>query len=320
MLIIPVFVPHEGCPHACCFCNQRKISGQNSAPSQDAVRRIIESYVDIIPNYDAVQVAFFGGSFTGIPEAVRRQYLETAASYVKNKQIDSIRISTRPDYIDSEILAMLKEYSVRTIELGAQSMDDEVLRRAGRGHTAADTVRASERIRAWNFELGLQTMTGLPGASCESDRKTAEEIIRLHPDFVRIYPTVVIKGTPLHTMYIRGEYIAPPLDKTVAFCAELMVKYQSENIKVIRMGLQSSDGVNAGGEIAAGPYHPAFGQLVRSQIAYERLLTIGEVHNNVYTAYVPERELSDYIGQNKCNVQALKERFGYRSVRIKPIN
>ena len=163
-------------------------------------------------------------------------------------------------------------------------------------------------------------MTGLPGASYESDRKTADEIIRLHPDFVRIYPTVVIKGTPLHTMYIRGEYIAPPLDKTVAFCAELMVKYQSENIKVIRMGLQSSDGVSAGGEIAAGPYHPAFGQLVRSQIAYERLLEIGEVHNNVYTAYVPERELSDYIGQNKCNVLALKERFGYRSVRIKPIN
>lgn len=194
------------------------ISGQTCAPSQDAVRRIIESYLDIIPNYDAVQVAFFGGSFTGIPEAVRRQYLETAASYVKNKQIDSIRISTRPDYIDSEILAMLKEYSVRTIELGAQSMDDEVLRRAGRGHTAADTVRASERIRAWNFELGLQTMTCLPGASYESDRKTAEEIIRLHPDFVRIYPTVVIKGTPLHTMYIRGEYIAPPLDKTVALC------------------------------------------------------------------------------------------------------
>ncbi len=320
MLIIPVFVPHEGCPHDCCFCNQRKISGQNAAPSQDAIRKTIDSYLDIIPNYDAVQVAFFGGSFTGIPRDLQQRYLETAASYVRKNIVDSIRISTRPDYIDPGILALLKEYHVSTIELGAQSMDDEVLRRAGRGHTAADTVRAAALIRGGGFTLGLQTMTGLPGADPESDMATAEKIISLRPGLVRIYPTVVIKGTLLHTMYERGEYEAPPLEKTVALCAELMVKYQSENIKVIRMGLQSSDGISFSGDIAAGPYHPAFGQLVRSRIAYHRLLEIGEVCDGVYTAYVPKRELSDYIGQNKCNIIALQERFGYKNVLIKPIN
>ena len=320
MLIIPIFVPHEGCPHDCCFCNQRKISGQNRAPSQTEVRQTIDRYLDIIANYDDVQVAFFGGSFTGLSQELQRQYLETVASYIRKNLIHSIRISTRPDYIDPEILAMLREYSVRTIELGAQSMDDDVLRLSGRGHTAADTARAASLIRNSGFELGLQTMTGLPGASYESDIATAEKIISLHPDLVRIYPTVVIKGTPLHTMYERGAYKVFSLDKTVALCAELMVKYQSVNIKVIRMGLQSSDRISTKGEIVAGPYHPAFGQLVKSRIAYNRLLEIGKVHNDVYTAYVPGRELSDYIGQNKCNVIALKERFGYKDVLIKPIN
>ena len=184
MLIIPIFVPHEGCPHDCCFCNQRKISGQNRAPSQTEVRQTIDRYLDIIANYDDVQVAFFGGSFTGISQELQRQYLETVASYIRKNLIHSIRISTRPDYIDPEILAMLREYSVRTIELGAQSMDDDVLRLSGRGHTAADTARAASLIRNSGFELGLQTMTGLPGASYESDIATAEKIISLHPDLV----------------------------------------------------------------------------------------------------------------------------------------
>lgn len=320
MLIIPIFVPHEGCRHDCCFCNQRKISGQSAAPSPEEVRRTIDSYLDIIPRYDVVQIAFFGGSFTGIPRALQEKYLETAAIYIRDHLVDSVRISTRPDSIDPNILSMLKAYSVRTIELGAQSMDDAVLRCAGRGHTAADTQKAAELIRLGGFELGLQTMTGLPGATDESDIVTAEKIIRLRPDLVRIYPTVVIKGTRLHTMYERGEYEARALDKTVALCADLMVKYESENIKVIRMGLQSSDGISTDGEIAAGPYHPAFGQLVKSQLAYRRLLEIGEVRDGEYTAYVPARELSDYIGQRKCNIKALQERFGYKKVLIKPIN
>lgn len=320
MLIIPVFVPHEGCAHNCCFCNQNTISGQSAAPSVKEVRALIDSYLDILPNYEDVQVAFFGGSFTAIPEERQIAYLEAVLPYIERHVVHSIRISTRPDAIDAGILNLLRSHFVKTIELGAQSMDDSVLRQSGRGHTAEDTAIASALIRAYGFELGLQTMTGLPGASFESDLETADRIIALKPALVRIYPTIVIKGTPLHTMYERGAYTPPPLEKTVALCAELMVKYQAETIKVIRLGLQSSDAICADGEIAAGPYHPAFGQLVRSRIAYENLLEIGELQDGIFTASVPRRELSDYIGQKKCNVLAIKERFGCKKVRIKPIN
>ena len=319
MLIIPVFVPHEGCTHNCCFCNQNTISGQGAAPSIPEVRERIDSYLDIIPNYAEVQVAFFGGSFTAIPVKQQIAYLDAVLPYVERKVVHSIRISTRPDAIDERILRLLKSRFVKTIELGAQSMDDAVLRSSGRGHSAKDTAEAAALIRAYGFELGLQTMTGLPGASYESDLETAGCIIALKPALVRIYPTIVIKGTPLHTMYERGAYTPPPLEKTVALCAELVVKYQAENIKVIRLGLQSSDAICTDGEIAAGPYHPAFGQLVRSRIAYEKLIEIGEVQGGIFTAYVPQRELSDYIGQKRCNILAIKERFGYQKVQIKPI-
>lgn len=319
MLIIPVFVPHVGCPHDCCFCNQRIISGSTAAPSIDEVKRTIESYVNIMPNYDVVQIAFFGGSFTGIPVEMQREYLEAARPYIENGNVDSIRISTRPDCINESILKMLAEYGVRTIELGAQSMNDEVLKCSGRGHTARHTEESSYLIRKAGFELGLQTMTGLPGASCDDDIRTAERIIALKPDIVRIYPTIVIRGTYLHTMYERGEYVPPSLDETVSLCAKLMERYDSAGIKVIRIGLQSSDNIADDGEIAAGPYHPAFGQLVKSKLAYEKLAAIGAVNDGVYTAYVPAAELSDYIGQKKCNVNMLKEQFGYKKVYIKPL-
>lgn len=319
MLIIPVFVPHVGCPHDCCFCNQRIISGSAAAPSIDDVKRTVQSYVDIMPNYDTVQIAFFGGSFTGIPTEDQKRYLEAARPYIENGLVDSIRISTRPDCINESILDMLSAYGVRTIELGAQSMNDDVLRRSGRGHSAEDTVNASRLIRKAGFELGLQTMTGLPGASFDDDLRTADRIISLSPDIVRIYPTIVIKGTHLHTMYERGEYKAPSLDETVLLCAGLSVKYSSAGIKVIRMGLQSSDNIADDGEIAAGPYHPAFGQLVRSKLAYDKLIEIGKAEDGVYTAYVPAAELSDYIGQKKCNVNMLKAQFGYKKVYIRPI-
>ena len=319
MLIIPIFVPHEGCPHDCVFCNQKTISGQFVSPTAAEVQKNIDRYRNILHRYDSVQVAFFGGSFTGIPVQQQISYLEAAAPYIKNKLIDSIRISTRPDYISEPILTMLRQYGVRTIELGAQSMNNRVLALSGRGHTAEQTINASRLICSSGFELGLQTMPGLPGASVQDDIDTADQIIALKPDIVRIYPTIVIKGTFLHTMYERGEYLPPALDKTVALCAQLMVKYETEHIKVIRMGLQSSDHICLDGEIAAGPYHPAFGQLVKSYIALDKLLKIGEIHNDIFTAYVPAKELSDYIGQNKSNVMALKERFGYKKVQIKPM-
>ena len=328
MLIIPIFVPHAGCPHDCCFCDQKKISGHKEPPSVEEIKKTVDSYLDIIKNYSVVQIAFFGGSFTAIPREMQEMFLQAVNPYIREGLVDSVRLSTRPDYIDGETLSMLKSYSVKTIELGAQSMDDDVLIASGRGHTSADTARAAELIRAYGFELGLQTMTGLPGASYESDLYTADRIIDLNPQLVRIYPTVVIRDTFLHKMYEKGTYNPPSLDKTIDLCAKLMIKYENKKVKVIRMGLQSSDGISVGGDVVAGPYHPAFGQLVKSRIAYDKLAKMAEDNlangkddseSRVFTASVPYKELSDYIGQKNVNVIRLKEQFGYEKVIIKPI-
>ncbi len=319
MLIIPIFVPHEGCPHDCCFCDQKKISGKSSAPTREEIRQEIEKYLDIKGNYDDVQIAFFGGSFTAINVEKQIEYLEIANEYIKDGTINSIRISTRPDYIDDEILDRLERYNVKTIELGAQSMDDYVLLKSGRGHEARHTINSAGLIKRRGFELGLQTMTGLPGASFESDIFTSDEIIKLKPSIVRIYPTVVIRDTHLHEMYIENEYVPPTLEKTVDLCALLMTKYEQHGIHVIRMGLHSTQGVSFNGDVVAGPYHPAFGQLVKSQIAYDRLTKIGQVSGNDFVAYVPQNELSDYIGQKRANISKLKEEYGYKNVTIKPI-
>lgn len=321
MLIIPIFVPHAGCPHDCCFCDQKKISGHKAPPTAKEIIETVESYLDIVNNYKVVQVAFFGGSFTAIPREMQQMYLETVAPYVKKGAVHSVRLSTRPDCIDEETLLFLKSYHVKTIELGAQSMDDEVLFASGRGHTSKATIKATELIRAYGFELGLQTMTGLPGASFESDLLTCKKIIDLKPDIVRIYPTVIIRDTYLHKMYENGIYLPPSLEKTVDLCARLMVEYTNNDIKVIRMGLQASDGVSLDGDIVAGPYHPAFGQLVKSHIAYKKLVEIaeGQQSSSVFELYVPQEEVSDYIGQKKSNIEKLKKQFGYRKVVIKPL-
>lgn len=319
MLIIPVFVPHEGCPHDCCFCDQKKISGKVSTPTETEIINEIEKYSDIKGNYDSVQIAFFGGSFTAIDTNKQLLYLNIAKKYIDMGMADSIRISTRPDCIDEEILDRLELFNVRTIELGAQSMDDEVLTASGRGHTSFDTVKASKLIKSRGFELGLQTMTGLPGASYESDIMTSEEIIKLRPSLVRIYPTIVIKGTHLHEMFDDHIYSPPKLSETVDLCAELMMKYESVGINVIRMGLHSTVGANANGDVVAGPYHPAFGQLVKSKIAYKKLVEIGTIDGDTFTAYVPEKELSDYIGQKRSNIDLIKKQFDCKNVNIKPI-
>lgn len=319
MLIIPVFVPHEGCPHDCCFCDQKKISGKVSTPTETEIINEIEKYSDIKGNYDSVQIAFFGGSFTAIDKNKQLFYLGIAKKYIDKGMVDSIRISTRPDCIDEEVLDRLELFHVRTIELGAQSMDDDVLNASGRGHTSCDTVKASKLIKSRGFELGLQTMTGLPGSSYESDIRTSEEIIKLQPSLVRIYPTIVIKGTHLHEMYEDHIYEPPELSKTVELCAELMMKYERVGINVIRMGLHSTVGVSVNGDVVAGPYHPAFGQLVKSKIAYNKLIEIGIVDGDTFTAYVPEKELSDYIGQKRSNVELLKKHYGCKNVNIKPI-
>ncbi|MBQ8164730.1 MAG: radical SAM protein [Clostridia bacterium] len=326
MLIIPIFVPHAGCPNDCCFCNQKIISGNTSVPDAESVLSTIQFYEKIANRYDEVQLAFYGGSFTAIEVSLQEMFLKTVQPFLKVNGgfIDRIRASTRPDCIDESVIDRLIKYNVSIIELGAQSMDDNVLKMSKRGHTSEATRKASRLLKGAGITLGLQTMTGLPGATSESDRKTAEEIAELQPDIVRIYPTIVIKDTDLYEWFLDGEYISPSLEETVDLCADLLEYYESKNITVIRMGLQSSDNISDRGDIACGPYHPAFGQLVKSRIALRK--TEGAVKSLCKASAgtrgksliisVPKGQCSDYIGQKKCNSEYIKNKYGFRSVKV----
>lgn len=319
-LIIPVFIPHEGCPNTCVFCNQRSISGDVKSPTDDQIISTINMYLRVAYRYSIVELAFFGGSFTAIDPALQEKYLSIVAPYI-GKGIDTIRLSTRPDCINDEVLLRLKKYNVQTIELGAQSMDDAVLKAAGRGHFAKDTEKASYKIKEYGFTLGLQTMPGLPLATRESDIETAIKIAALGPELVRIYPTITIKDTYLETMYKRGEYIPAPLDDMISLCTELMEIYTGKGIKVARIGLQSSENMTEDTQIVAGPYHPAFGQLVMSSVYFNKMkeeIKGRNISSKGITIYVPAAELSTYIGQKRKNIEELKRTFSFESVKISP--
>ncbi len=327
-LIIPVFVPHMGCPHNCCFCNQRKISGQAAPPTYASVIATIKDYKDIVRNYGSVEIAFYGGSFTAIPKAEQEMLLNAAIEGCK--MIDfrpEFRLSTRPDCIDVEILSHLKKFGVKTIELGAQSMCDDVLKLSNRGHLSSDTTKASALIKEHGFVLGIQTMPGLPGADRDSEIETARKVISLKPDIVRIYPTIVIRGTELERMFLAGEYKPLDLEEAVDISAILTDMYEKAGIKVIRTGLQSSDNISSDGEVVAGPYHPAFGELVKSGMALmlirnniQKCVKEGSLRDTFYghivemsyndgavEIVVPAKMLSWFIGQKKRNIIELKK-------------
>ncbi len=251
-----------------------------------------------------VEIGFFGGSFTGIEKNVQEACLKVAYKYVKNGDVKSIRVSTRPDYISHECVEFLKSYGVDLIELGAQSMDDDVLLQNRRGHTSADTERASSVIKSAGLKLGLQMMTGLLGDTDEIAIETAKKIISLSPDCVRIYPTLVLKGTYLADLFLRKEYVPQTLDAAVSLCARLKQEFDKTNIPVIRMGLLSSDSINLDKEVLAGPYHPAFGELVLSEICFQKLRNV--VTSNA-ELFVNPKSVSFVLGCNKKNVKKMHE-------------
>lgn len=266
---IPIFVPELACPNRCVFCNQNSISGCYDQPSVSEVKEIIDTRLSTMPlgnNKCHIEVGFFGGNFTGIDELMQRQYLSIALTYLQRKKIHGIRLSTRPDYITSDSLRLLREYGVTTIELGAQSLDDEVLKLSGRGHTAADVERASRMICEAGFDLGLQMMTGLPGDTKEKSLITAQKIIELGAKCTRIYPTLVIKGTKLEDLYQQGLYKPQSLKEAVSLASELYVIYRDADVEIIRMGLHPSENLTEGNDLLAGPYHTSFRQLVESEI------------------------------------------------------
>lgn len=256
--IIPIFVPHLGCPNECTFCNQKSISGQTKKVTAKEVKKTIEEYLKSFKEEDSYrEVAFFGGSFTGIEIDKQEELLSAAYEYIKKKQIQSIRVSTRPDYIDKEKLKLLKKYGVKTVELGVQSTNNYILKKCKRGHTYQDVVKASKLIRKYGFELGHQMMIGLPESTKLDELNTAKDLAKLKPKIVRLYPVLVIKGTQLEKEYNNGEYEPLNLLQAVERCKELYYFFTRKKITVIRMGLQNTDLIsnpeNEQSEVVARP-------------------------------------------------------------------
>lgn len=300
---ISIFVPHLGCPCACSFCNQKTITGKCVQPTAQDVKAAAETALKR-KNYE-YEIAFFGGSFTAIEREYMVSLLETAYNYVKSGEVYGIRISTRPDCIDREILNLLKNYGVTSIELGAQSMNDEVLAANRRGHTAQDVIHASHLIKEYGFELGLQMMTGLYKDTKERAIETADKLISLNPETVRIYPTVVLKNTYLADLYLGGEYVPPGPDDSAELCAVLVPMFEKSGIKVIRLGLHSSPDIK--NNMLAGGFHDAFGEMVKSRIMVNKILALPPKD---YQVFVNSKSLSKLKGQRKSNIYLLIER-GY---------
>lgn len=307
---IPIFVPHRGCPFDCVFCNQRRITGSTTDVKPDDVRNIITRALETLPKKDRyVEAAFFGGSFTGIP--IEEQSSLLAAALEFKEALNGIRLSTRPDYITEEILDNLQRYGVTTIELGVQSMDDYVLKQSNRGHTREQVIKAVELIKKYSFRLGLQMMTGLPGDTPEKSVYTADEIIKLKPDLVRIYPTLTIKDTYLEKMYNDGKYMPETLSDAVELSKRLLLKFEENNISVIRIGLQATDEICEEGSVVVGPVHSAFRELVESGIYYDLIeKCIKDIKCAETVLYVNDREISKAVGNKKENIVKIKNKYG----------
>lgn len=313
--IIPIFVPHLGCPNDCIFCNQKSISGEQKMITTEDIKKTVDYFLENIKEKDSYkEVAFFGGSFTGIDVETQERFLKTVYEYIQEGKIDSIRVSTRPDYINKEILKILKKYKVQTIELGVQSANDYILKKAGRGHTFADVKTASKMIRWAGFKLGHQMMVGLPESTKIDDINTAKALIKLKPKMVRIYPVLVVKGTGLERDYNEGSYEPIPLVQAVETCKELVAMFNKNHIEVIRVGLQTTSEISNPGseksEVVAGPFHPAFRQLVESGLWYDAIVArIKKLNVKVKEVEVTVNptDVNNVIGHKKENAIKLKE-------------
>ena len=309
---IPIFIPHLGCPNQCVFCNQRTISGVKEF-SPEQVREIIEVSLSTVSYDDEVEIAFFGGSFTGIERGLMISLLEIAHSYILDGRVKSLRCSTRPDYIDDEILEILKRYGVKTIELGLQSSSDKVLEMSKRGHYFEAEEKSCKKIVENGFDLVGQMMIGLPGADLESEIKTAEFICSVGAVGSRIYPTVVFRDTELCSMTLEGEYFPLTLDEAVERSAKVLEIFLDRGVEVIRIGLQASDNLSNDNTYLAGPNHAALGEMVIGEVYYNKILKMLSERqisdNDKITVLVSQGSLSKAVGQRKRNKIRLSERY-----------
>ncbi len=314
---LSIFIPHEGCPHLCSFCNQRVISGQNAAPTPQQVAALLQEQVPKLKDPRNTEIAFFGGSFTAIKEEYMTSLLEAAFVFIRRYSLKGVRVSTRPDCINARKLEILRRFGVTAIELGAQSMVDEVLYQNGRGHTAQHTRQAAQNIRAQGFELGLQMMTGLYADSPQNALFTAQELIKLKPQTVRIYPCLTLKGTHLAALYEKGEYIPQTLKEAIELCCALLQMFYEADIPVIKLGLHASEMVE--NDLLAGPYHPAFRELCEGRLYLKNAQkALDEAHTPKgapTTLLVGRGCTSKMVGQRKINVETLTK-IGY-NIKVK---
>ncbi len=310
--IIPIFVPHRGCPHDCIFCNQKRITGVSTDMTSEDARNIIEEYLPTIDKDALVEIAFFGGSFTAINTETQKSLLSVAKEYIDKGLVQDIRMSTRPDCINQEILDTVKSYGASIIELGVQSLDEDVLKASIRGHHAPEVFTSAKLITENNIKLGLQQMVGLPTDTEEKCINTARKFIELQPDCVRIYPTLVVKETGLENLLNRKQYNPFTLDESIQIVKKLLALYYVNNINVIRVGLQATEEIQLGKSIVDGPYHPAFRELVEGEMVKDylvSLITENKVKNNI-TVKTNKKNISKIIGNKKCNSLYIKEQLG----------
>lgn len=315
--IIPIFVPHLGCEQCCTFCNQKKISGQQSEITAKDVKETIDYYLNSFKDKNKyIEVAFFGGSFTAINIEKQTELLQAVQPYIKEKKVDSIRISTRPDAIDKKILKNLKKHHVKVIELGVQSSNNYILNKVKRGHSFDDVIKASKMIRKYRFKLGHQMMVGLPDSTEKDDIQTAKDIIKQKPKMVRIYPVLVIKGTELEKDYNKEEFKPLNVVQAVERSKEIVKLFRNKNIDVIRVGLQNTDAINdpikKESDVIAGPYHPAFGQLVEDAIWYDRIVEkIKDINSKVVKVQIESnrKNMNNIIGHKRENFEKLRDTY-----------
>jgi histone acetyltransferase (RNA polymerase elongator complex component) len=313
---IPVFIPGVGCPFQCIFCDQKKITGEAGLPTLAEVEEIIHRHLETIPAANTfIEIGFFGGTFTGLPEEKQSQYLEVVQPFLESGRIRGIRLSTRPDFITLQILTLLKEHHVTTIELGAQSMDDEVLKMSERGHLSSDTEKSSRMILEAGFTLGLQMMVGLPGDTEERSLSTARKIISSGATETRIYPALVIAGTEFEKLLREGKYLPLNLEEAVRWTKNIVVLFELADVKILRIGLHPSEELVSRSALVAGPFHPSFRELVMTEIWNDRFRSaeFSPMHH-ILKIRVNPSDINNAIGYSGKNRNMLMEH--YREVKF----
>jgi histone acetyltransferase (RNA polymerase elongator complex component) len=322
---IPIFIPHLGCPYDCIYCDQKKITAHQGAPNIRQTIHTIEEYLQTIPWEAPTEVAFFGGNFTAVDRRLQEDYLKAVQPYLQTGRVQSIRVSTRPDCINETGLDMLARYGVKMIELGVQSMSDKVLQASGRNYTAEDVCKSSHLIKERQLDLGIQLMIGLPQDNYQTDIETVQQTIDLHPQAVRIYPTLVIVGTALENMFNQGKYKPLSMDEAVLTCRDMLLMFQEQNITVIRLGLYPGEELRQDGVIKAGPFHASFGELVEQAIFKQQASLLLRQYFGRFgfqaniNLYVHTNDISKMIGNKRKNVHELKLELNLDDIKVKAI-